>query len=153
MRRAVTGLGLVLLLTSCSDGTTDQEQDRQEAGIHQIARQAVELPGIACAQGVVSTQGLPSAPRGSLSMILRTETTDDAQRAELLTQIARMIWMSDLSVTSLQITDTASTINLGEVLDTAGAPVRRDDLETAFGPRPPVDLPLPELDDPGNPDC
>ncbi len=152
----VLAVGLLALLPACGDGTTDDEQARQEAGIHTVARELVERPGVVCAQGGLSTQGLPQAPRGSLFLTLTTTGLAEQEQEQLLLEVAEQLWRSDLSVTELALdlrNDGGTALRLADVLEPAPSTVRSEDLRRAFGERPPVDQPLPPIDDPGNPDC
>jgi hypothetical protein len=147
---------LPLLLAGCGDGTTDDEQARQAAGIHQVAQELVERPGVLCARGDVDTQGLPQAPRGSLLLNLTTTGLDRPDQEQLLRDAAERVWRSDLAVSLLNLdlrNDDGLAVRLADVLETETTSVRAADLEREFGEQPAGDLPLPELDDPGNPDC
>lgn len=155
MRRSAA-LAASVLLAGCGDGTTAQEQARQEAGIHQLAQELVTRPGVTCAEGAPSTQGLPSAPRGALRLTLTTEGLAAPDQEQLVRDAAREVWESDLSVSSLYLelsNDRAIPVRIGEVLGKDTAFASSEDLEAQFGPRPARPSPLPELDDPGNPGC
>lgn len=156
-RRALAAaLTAAVVLAGCGDGTTDQEQARQEAGIHQVAQELVTRPGVTCAEGVLSTQGLPSAPRGALRLTLTTEGLPAADQEQLVLDAARQVWESDLAVTALYLelsNDRAIPLRIGGVLGNDEAFAGSEDLETEFGSRPTPPSPLLELDDPGNPDC
>lgn len=156
MKRSALIVVLAVVLAGCGDGTTDEEQARQEAGIHQLAQELVTRPGVTCAEGVLSTQGLPSAPRGSLRLTLTTEGLPTPDQEQLVRDAARAVWESDLAVTALYLelsNDRAIPVRIGGVLGKDEAFASSRDLEAEFGPRPPRPSPLPARDDPGNPEC
>lgn len=144
---------LSLVLLGCSEPATDELQARQEGGIHQVAQQAAELPGVVCARGALNTEGLPSAPLGSLAVYLTPDPAlDRAGRLALFEQVGRVVWESDLVVSRLVVAE-PSGLELGESIGSDAGTPTADELERAFGPRPPAPSPLPPLDDPGNPTC
>lgn len=148
----IVGL-LALALTGCNDGTPESVQLRQQARIHQIAQQVVELPGVVCAQGQLDSDGLPSARLGSLRVRVTFDASlDRPARLAVFEQIGQTVWESDLIVTSLVVGD-GSGLGLEDSIGAdVGSPAAAD-LERAFGPKPPRPSPLPELADPGNPPC
>jgi hypothetical protein len=145
-------LTAVLLLAGCGSGGGEDVEARQLAGIRQIAQEVSRQPGVTCARGLLETQGLPDAPLGSLGILVEGETLTRSQQLDVLRQAARDVWTSDLAVGALSASFPGGPF-VGEALGVPGSSVDRDTLETAFGPRPVLPDPLPELDDPGNPDC
>lgn len=146
----------VISLVGCTDGTADDEQARQQAGIHRLAQELVDRTGVVCAEGGLDTQGLPTAPSGSLYLTVTADQMPAPDQEQLLRDTAQELWESDLSVSSLSLdvrNGTELPVTIGQVLGSDVSFVRADDLERAFGARPPVPTPLPALDDPGNPAC
>lgn len=148
------GALIVLLVAGCGDGESPESEDRQRAGIHKVARAVVELPGVTCAEGVLDTQGLPSAPLGSLALLVTTNDLDTEAQLDVYKEAARLVWASDLAVTSLAVSGPAGVPGVGDAIGASGTNARPEDLEAAFGPRPPLPSPpLPSVEDPGNPPC
>lgn len=156
-KKAIGVLAAAVLLAGCTSSTTDDdEQARQAAGIHQVAQELVTRPGVSCAQGQIDTQGLPSAPDGSLRLMVTTDQMSAADQEQLLRDAAAQVWESDLSVSTLFLevrNGPELPVSIGDVLDTGVSFAEATDLESAFGPKPPAPSPLPALDDPGNPAC
>jgi len=153
-RTRVALLSLLVLVAGCNDGTSPQVQDRQEARIHQIARAAAELPGVACALGVLATGGLPSAPLGALAVSIRTEGLSEEQERELVREVARRVWQSDLILTQLTVSTRGGTLGIDDAFPGPSGEDELAALAAAFGPRPPLPSPpLPPVEDPGNPPC
>lgn len=152
MRRTVSLLALVLVLAGCGDSASDEGPSRQEAGIHRVARDVAQRPGVVCAQGALNTEGLPRAPQGSFRLDVTTSGLSESQQRDLLREIARSLWVSDLSVTNL-VLGTPGGLNLADALGLPHTSVRYAELEAAFGPRPAISTPLPAIEDPGNPEC
>jgi len=147
----------VLAVTACGPLSQNGSPDltaRQLAAIHQAAQDAATRPGVACAIGGLDASGLPTAPLGAFFLQLeRNGEITRSQEEALLVELAENLWNSDLSITVLDLGFNGGAPVLGGVLGTRNSFVRSPELESAFGPQPPVSDPLPPFTDPGNPDC
>lgn len=149
--------GLVLVLVAgCGDDedASQRPEDRQAAYVHTIVRSVAELPGVACAQGGLDTQGLSTAPVGAIYVRITPEPgVTDAQQREMTREAGKRVWLSPLAVSTLTVNTGSTSVTLGDVLGAKNTFVERAELEAAYGPQPPVATPLPTVPDPGSPAC